>query len=256
MLSIHSFRREAGSLNPIQSNPPTLLLIIAVAIFCLEVSEPLLFDLLPSMPRSVESLVDGMLMFSVLSVLLYLFLMRPMVAQITSRERVEEELRKVNEQLETLVEERTMQLCSVNEELVRAIDDQRAIGESLRRNNAFVESVFNRAGCLLLAFDVETRRCIYVNNRITDLLNYEQDDFVAISGDLARTLVANRDRHRFLKEVTDFSNRPPGHVTWSSFNFVAKTEEPVSLVVGFSALEEAPMGYAKSLLMTAVPTVI
>jgi len=240
-------------LNSIQSNPSTLLVIIAVTIFCLELSEPLLFDLLPSMPRGAEPLVDGMLMFSVLSVLLYMFLMRPMVVQITSRERVEEELRIVNQQLETLVEERTMQLRSVNEDLVQAIDDQRAIGESLRRNNAFVESVFNRTGCLLLAFDVETRRCIYVNNRITDLLHYEQDDFVAISGDLARTVVASRDRHRFIEEVTEVSNRPPGPVTWSSFDFVARTEEPVSLVIGLSALEEAPMGHAKSLLMTAVP---
>jgi len=228
------------------------VIVIAVVVFLLELVEPVALGLLPPMLHGAQDIVDALLMISVLSVLLFFFLVQPLTAQINQRERVEEELREVNEDLETLVQERTTELLEANRKLVGAIEEQRSTAESLRRNSAFVESVFNKTGCLLLAFSA-TRRCVYVNSRVTDLLGYEQDELAAVSNDLLTMVATPADRDRLLADITTVTNDPSKEGSWRSFDFLTARKRRVTLLVGLSALDLTPSKRARTLLLTAIP---
>lgn len=229
------------------------MVIIAGAVFLLEVGESALLGRLPAMPVIGEILVDASLMVAVLSVLLHVFVMRPMMSEIQRRERAEEELRELNRTLEQQVAERTDELLEANRRLNKAVRDQEDVSESLRRNSAFIQSVFNNAGCLLLAFDSGWHGCVYVNDRLTDLLGYEQDTFAANSGDVAERLISAQDRPGFLAEVARITDRPAEGVVWRSFEFMTVGREPVLLSVGLSAVDLTPTGQAKTVLLTAMP---
>ena len=248
--------RARGPIDPAppgRPNPSTLMILIATAAFLLELIEPTMLKLLPPLPGAAESLVDALLMTAVLTVLLYLFLMRPMMALIRRRDEAEEELRRVNESLEQQVAHRTTELVDANRRLRRAVDEQEEAAETLRRNNAFVQSVFHNAGCLLLAFDAGRRQCLYVNDRLSDLLGFDQDGFAARPDDVTELLVAVADRGRFRAEVARVTDDPSGPVRWGSFDFLNATRGPIRLAVGLSALEVTPTGHAKTLLLTAMP---
>lgn len=242
---------SSGPLRP--PNPAVLVIVIAVVVFLLELVEPVALGLLPPMLHGAQDIVDALLMISVLSVLLFFFLVQPLTAQINQRERVEEELREVNEDLETLVQERTTELLEANRKLVGAIEEQRSTAESLRRNSAFVESVFNKTGCLLLALDSATRRCVYVNSRVTDLLGYEQDELAAVSNDLLTMVATPADRDRLLADITTVTNDPSKEGSWRSFDFLTARKRRVTLLVGLSALDLTPSKRARTLLLTAIP---
>ncbi|MCU0305549.1 MAG: hypothetical protein MUC56_15955 [Thermoanaerobaculales bacterium] len=199
--------------------------------------------------------MDALLMISVLSVLLYFFLMQPMMEQILQRELAEEELRAVNQNLEETVKTRTSELVAANRSLRGAIDEQRATAESLRRNSSFVESVFNRTACVLLAFEASNRRCIYVNGRISDLLKFEQDAFVPVGNDISDLLSSQDDRARFLKGINRIIDDPSIDVVWETLSFKSATDHHVRVQTGLSALDLTPSGQVRSLLLTGVPAV-
>ena len=247
-------RRDPGvpaSIDPM--SPSTLVVIIAMGVFLVEMFEPNLLRLLPKLPRHSEAAVDALLITAVLAVLLHLFLMRPMMAHIGRRERAEHELRNLNESLEQQVAERTDELLEANRRLTKAVADQRSAAETLRQNSAFIQSVFNTSGCLLLAFDAGGNRCVYVNGRITDLLGYDPDGFVAGSEDIVERLVSARDHGALSDEISKITDRPSDDVVWGSFEFLNVNRESVPLIVGLSVIDLTPSGQAKTLLLTAMP---
>lgn len=234
-------------------SPSTLVAIIAMGVFLVEMFEPNLLGLLPDLPKHSEAAVDALLITAVLALLLHLFLMRPMMAHIGRRERAEEELRNLNESLEQQVAERTEELLEANRRLTKAVADQESAAETLQRNNSFIQSVFNNSGGLLLAFDSGRHQCVYVNGRIKDLLGYDPDGFVAGSENIVERLVSARDRGEFLEEISKITDRPTDHVVWGAFEFLNVNREPVPLFVGLSTVDLTPTGQAKTLLLTAMP---
>ena len=96
------------------STPLKLVITIAVIVFAVEVIEPVFFPLLPPMSRRLETLIDGLVMTSVLAPLLYFLIVRRMVDQIARREAAEDELQRVNTELEGLVGERTNDLVGTS----------------------------------------------------------------------------------------------------------------------------------------------
>jgi PAS domain-containing protein len=254
MLYSSSLSIAAASHTHRHAHPATLVIVIALVVFFVEILEPIVFGFLPPLPERTEVLVDALFMISVLTPFLYLFVMRPMAAQIQWREHADEQLRTVNQRLEALVEERTADLLGAGRQLSTLIDEQRSTAESLRRSDSFVAGVFNRTACLLLAFDPATRRCTYVNARITDLLGYEQDEIIASCEDLAAKLISENDRGRFLADVARVTQEASVGPTLGTFEFVTAADTPLRMVVGLSALDQTAAHHARNILLAAMPS--
>jgi PAS domain-containing protein len=176
-----------------------------------------------------------------------------MQQHLQMRVRAEHELRGLNESLEALVAARTESLAQTNRRLSREVEEHRRTADSLRRNNEFIAKVVERAPCLILTFEAESQRCIYVNSRITDLLGYGQDDLAVSKDNLIQGLVDTRDRSTFREMVNELVSGTEGQVASGSCGFVTSTSQVVSLRFGMTVLNRTPTMEAKDLLLTALP---
>ena len=95
------------------------------AIFLAEAAVMLLIPTLPPIPYSVVTLLDSSLLVLLVFPILYATSFRPLLAQITERKRVEEELRLSRDDLELRVEGRTREVEQANEALRAALDGTR-----------------------------------------------------------------------------------------------------------------------------------
>ena len=179
--------------------------------------------------------------------------MRRLVVQIQLRSRAENELRTINDRLESVVEERTSELLATNRQLSRLIDEQRCTADSLRRTNRFVENVFQQAPCLILTFDANSRQCGSVNGRITNLLGYAVDDIAVTASDFIDRLVWSGDRARLLAAIKAVSSAPEGAVECGTCGFATAAGKRVDLTFGVTVLDRTPDLQAKNLLLTATP---
>lgn len=182
------------------ASPASLVVIIGIVVFLLEVLEPILFGLLPKVPERREVLIDGRLMIAVLSPLLDVLVIRRMEIEILGRRAAEDELRSNN-------------------------------------------------------FDAASHRCVYVNDRIRDLLQFDPDAFAIDSGDLVRNLVSKADRERFAGALAEVVSDPSAGPASGRFGFLTSTGALVNLVVGVTALDTTSSGQVRNLLMTAMPAV-
>ena len=97
--------------------PVRFLLLTALTAFVAETATMLLLPLLPPLPQLTVAMLDSLLLIVLISPALYLFLLRPMMREIESRERAEAELGTANVRLERRVVERTADLSASNERL-------------------------------------------------------------------------------------------------------------------------------------------
>jgi PAS domain-containing protein len=220
----------------------------------IEIVEPIFFPLLPPMPTVILSIIDGCVMTAALAPLLYLLFVRRMQVQIELREQAEDEVRNVNLQLETLVNQRTDELLGTSRQLSRLVDEQRGTADSLDRINHFVQNVFEKAPCLILAFDAANRHCVYVNGGVTDLLGRAQDDVGVAADDVVDSLVWSADRSQFLKVLKAVEEGPEGISRHGACGFASATGQRVELAFGVRVLDRTPTQQAKSFLLTAMPT--
>ena len=246
-------RHEIGDRADRLPSPKRLLIVTALAVFLGEFLVMLLLAVLPPMATIVEALADGMMITILASPFLYLFLFRPMQEHIQVRTKAEQELRGLNDRLETVVAERTEDLTQTNRRLSREIEEHRRTADSLRRNNEFIERVVEQAPCLVLTFDSDSQRCSYVNSRVTDLLGYGQDELAVAKDNLIQGLIDARDRSKFREMLNELVNGPEGHVARGTCGFVASNGQVVSLRFGMTVLSRTPTMEAKDLLLTAMP---
>jgi PAS domain-containing protein len=141
-----------------------------------------ILDMLPEMPTATEALVDGVLLSLIVFPILYVFEFRTLLSQISQRRQAEIALRKANKDLEDRVRERTAELEKANENLrVEIMERQRAETE-LKRNADFVLRITESVPQLIFIYDLEDRRCIYINGRASEGLGYEPED-IYLMGD-------------------------------------------------------------------------
>jgi hypothetical protein len=94
----------------IYQSPVYLLIVILISIFAAEGVIMYFLSTMPSISERWELILDSAFLVMLVSPLLYFFLMRPLVLNIKKRRQAEEELKKTNENLETIVAERTAEL--------------------------------------------------------------------------------------------------------------------------------------------------
>lgn len=98
----------------ISQSPFRLLIIMALSIFLSEFIVMIAIYLLPPFPSSLaEAIFDAAFLIVMLSPMLYFFLFKPMLSQVKEREDAEEEVVKLNKELERRISE----LEELNEDL-------------------------------------------------------------------------------------------------------------------------------------------
>lgn len=109
----------------------------------------LIFVAFPEMPIALEALVDGLMITTLATPVLQLFLFRPTVHQIEQREAAERELKILNDELEVRVGERTRELSSSNEQLRREVEDRRTAEIVLSKSGEFIHRVLEAVPCVI-----------------------------------------------------------------------------------------------------------
>lgn len=89
------------------SSPRKLIFILVLAVFISEsISMAVIYALRPvSLSSLTETLLDSSLLITLLSPILYFFVFRPMLLNITEREQAEESLRRLNQELQNKTSE-------------------------------------------------------------------------------------------------------------------------------------------------------
>ena len=77
--------------------------------------------------------------------------------------------------VETLIAERTADLCRANQELHQRAQELCAAEERARERQQFVEKLTNANPSLIYLHDITTNRTTFVNNRVTNLLGYSAE---------------------------------------------------------------------------------
>jgi hypothetical protein len=109
-----------------------LLTIIAAAVFITEAGIMILLLILPPLPHAVAAPLDAALVTIVIFPILYRFVVHPMTLHINERERAEAALRRIQDDLEVRVQQRTAELARANETLQVQVAERQRAGEELK----------------------------------------------------------------------------------------------------------------------------
>ncbi|OUL25211.1 hypothetical protein BV378_16765 [Nostoc sp. RF31YmG] len=95
--------------------------------------------------------------------------------QITQRQQVENALQLVNEELETRVKNRTLELAQINEELKTEIAERKRVESELRTSEARFRAIFNSAAVGIAQVDTDGR-WLLVNQKLCDIVGYTSEE--------------------------------------------------------------------------------
>jgi PAS domain S-box-containing protein len=100
--------------------------------------------------------------------------------ETTESKQAREEIKRLNEELEGRVVERTEQLTAVNEELKVEIKERERAEESLRVSEEGFRSYFE-LGLIGMAITSPTKDIVEVNERICEILGYERNELLQLT---------------------------------------------------------------------------
>ena len=118
---------------------------------------------------------------------------------ISERKRAEEELKKYQEQLEELVEQRTYNLKQANEQLQREIAERKRTEEALRENEEKYRILFDES---IDAIYITSRRGEFIdaNRALLELFGYTREEIIT-DLNVREIYVYPDDRDRFQYEI-------------------------------------------------------
>jgi signal transduction histidine kinase/CheY-like chemotaxis protein len=157
---------QTGELSTSYQSPFYLLFLIVISIFAAEAVVMLFLSVFPPISRMGEAIFDSSLLIMLISPVLYLFAFRPLIQNITERNRVEGELRKARDELEQKVKERTSELMKANDQLLHA-QKMEAIGTLTggiaHEFNNVLQSILGNCDYLQDEIDTDSplNECIY-----------------------------------------------------------------------------------------------
>jgi PAS domain-containing protein len=234
--------------------PVKLVVITSLSVFIGEVIVMLVLAALPEMPTFVEAMLDGLLITTLVTPVLLLFLFRPMVHQIEQRRAAEERLQLLNDQLEIRVEERTAELIAANEQLLREMADKLAAERGLSKSADFIRRVLAAAPCLLAMYDVNTMRCSFINERVDDLLGYAPDEALLKGPDFFKAIFPPDDFERFRELNMKIAAGIEQGITTCECQLRAADSRQVRFGIGIVVLASGATNEKNEVLLAAVPT--
>ncbi|MCM2356762.1 MAG: PAS domain S-box protein [Geobacteraceae bacterium] len=139
--------------NRLYSSPYWLVVILTIAVFATECLVMVLIPLFPNLPARAAVLLDSTILILFILPCLNFFLFRPLVVNITERKRAEEEVRKLNDELEQRIAERTAQLAAALDESKRRQEEISLSLESLENSEERFRSVAQSAFDAVISID-------------------------------------------------------------------------------------------------------
>ena len=132
----------ANSRPPYKKSIIKVLLIMAGATFCFEILLMFLLQEIFNLSGVRAALINAGSLVIMLCPLAYIFLLHPLLVQVSERRRAEEELKKSQEELEKKVQERTGELSQANKLLQEEINEREKTEKILQRKHN-IQSLLN-----------------------------------------------------------------------------------------------------------------
>ncbi|MCU1329650.1 MAG: domain S-box-containing protein [Bryobacterales bacterium] len=125
-------------------------------------------------------------------------------SEIAVRKSAEDEVRRLNEELERRVADRTQLLQERNQELIRAnadlertIAERRQAQEALEANRRLVDGITGVAPVLLYVYDLEHQQNLWINDAVHSILGYNPSEIQAMGDQLLPLLMHEEDKARY-----------------------------------------------------------
>ncbi len=185
---------------PTRWHPKPMRLFVAAAASVF-VAEALIMLFLPTFLHFsplVRMIIDSSLLTIIVLPILYLLSYKPMVSHIVEHERMQEELKRYNEYLDALVEERTIGLKTTNEQLSIEINERKRAEEKIQQQHAYFQQLFDNSPAGIALSDKDDY-VISVNAAFTRMFQYSFDDVKAHS---ILNLIVPPDRMEEARSIT------------------------------------------------------
>ena len=156
--------------NMFASRPSFLLFVIVATIFISELFIMIFLRHLPPFPHNKEALIDAALLSIVVFPTLYVLIFKPLSNQ-------EAKLFEINENLESLIRERTKELDITNKNLRQEIAERIKADELLQDSKLRYQNLVESTSDWVWEVDKEGRYT-YVSPQIRDLLGYEPEEVI------------------------------------------------------------------------------
>ncbi len=175
------------------SNPYRLFVLTALSTFIAEFFIMYFLSVLPALPLFTEAFLDGLFLTGLLFPLLYWMMLRPMLHHMEERKRAEDELQKMNEDLEDRVRARTEEIRQKNRQLEHEVEERKRAQKTAQESEAFLLRIIETMPEMMFVYDLNKSRCIFVNGSVEDVLGYKPEDIYLMGKDFPRKILNTRN---------------------------------------------------------------
>lgn len=257
MESSEQFTRQpniSSELRPKFLSPFRIFIIILLTVFLGEVAVMIVLASLPEMPTFTEALLDGVMITLITTPALLFFLIRPLALHIDRREIAEEKLRVMNDVLEERVEARTAELLAANEHLKKEIEERTAAEKQLSKSAEFLNQILVAAPCVLAIYDVNTMKCSFINDRVTDLLGYSPDEVLLRGASFFEDVFSAETFDTFRNLNNRISAGIEDEIMKCVCELRTADNELLQFGIGLVSVKNTPGNLPKDILLAAVPS--
>ncbi len=234
------------------ATPAKLFVMMAAAIFLGEVIVMFVLAAIPPIPKGTEAFVDGMMITALMTPVLYLFLYRPMAAEIDRRRAAELNLRVLNRDLEEQVQERIEKQLQTNERLNKELRQRIQARDQTWKDQQFIRSVVEAAPCLFMIYDVAARRCVFANSRVEDVLGYATEELVDPDRDFLRDLLSPEDYSTLTEVHIEAVNQGLSTNDLGEIPMRMRSGEWRQMAARYSVLRSDPQGLPEEIMLAAI----
>lgn len=137
----------------------------------------------------------------------------------------------------------------------RARSIERTTAESqLSKSAEFINQVLVAAPCILAIYDVNTMKCSFINDRVTDLLGYSPDEVLLKGASFFEEVFSAETFDTFRNLNNSISAGIEDEVMKCECDLRTAENEVQQFGIGLVAVNKTPGGLPKDILLAAVPS--